>query len=102
MNAGSIDEVEVWLSADDLGRAAIARRSDGLLSIYEHWKLSPDVLANGRFNTEPGYASTWTGENTPSAALNEDREPHAGIFGTVDDARREIQSLPGFAHARLM
>jgi hypothetical protein len=46
MNASSINEVEVWLSADGLGRAAIARRNDGLLCIYVHWKLAPDVLAN--------------------------------------------------------
>jgi hypothetical protein len=102
MNASSINEVEVWLSADELGRAAIARRNDGLLCIYVHWKLAPDVLASGRFNTGPGYASTWTDDNTPLAALYEDIEPNAGIYGTVDDARREIRNLPGFADARLM
>ena len=102
MNASSINEVEVWLSADELGRAAIARRNDGLLCIYVHWKLAPDVLANGRFKIPPGYATTWTDDTTPLAALYEDIEPKAGIYGTVDDARREIQNLPGFADARLM
>ena len=102
MNASSVNEVDVWLSADKLGRAAIARRNDGLLCIYVHWKLEPEVLANGRFKTPPGYATTWSGDNTPLAALYEDIEPKAGIHGTVDDARREIQNLPGFADARLM
>ena len=101
MNASSINEVEVWLSLDGLGRAAIARRNDGLLCIYVHWKLSPDVLASGRFETGPDYATTWADDNTPLAALYEDREPNDGIYGVVDDARREIQNLPGFANARL-
>jgi hypothetical protein len=96
MNARSINEVEVWLSADGLGRAAIARRSDGLLCIYVHWKLAPDMLASGRFKTPPGYAITWIDDDTPLAALYEDIEPKPGIYGTVDDARREIRSLPGF------
>jgi len=101
-NATLINEVEVWLSADGLGRAAIARRDDSLLCIYVHWKLAPDVLANGGFKTPPGYATTWADDNTPLAALYEDIEPKPGIYGTVDDARREIQKLSGFAGARLM
>lgn len=79
MNVGSINEVEVWLLADGLGRAAIARRNDGLLCIYVHWKLAPDVLANGRFKTPPEYATTWIDDNTPLAALYEDIEPKPGI-----------------------
>jgi len=67
MNDMSIKEVEVWLSGDGLGRAAIARRDDGLFCIYVHWKLAPDVLANGRFKTPPGYAITWIEDNTPLA-----------------------------------
>jgi hypothetical protein len=102
MSASSINEVEVWLSACGLGRAAVALRNDGLLCIYVHWKLAPDVLANGRFKTPPGYATTWTDDNTPLAVLYEDIEPKPGIYGVVDDARREIQNLPGFAGARLM
>jgi hypothetical protein len=101
MNTGSIDEVEVWLSVDGLGRAAIARRDDGLLCIYVHWKLAPDVLANGRFKMTQGYATTWADDKTPLVALYEDVEPKPGIYGTFDQARREIQSLPGFAGARL-
>jgi hypothetical protein len=102
MNSSSINEVEVWLSSDGLGRAAIAGRNDGLLCIYVHWKLAPSILANGRFRTGPGYAFTWAEDDTPLAALYEDREPNDGIYGTVDDARREIKNLPGFAGARLM
>lgn len=102
MNSSSINEVEVWLSADELGRAAIARRNDGLLSIYVLWKLASDVLANGRLKTPPGYATTWIDDNTPLASLYEDIEPNAGLYGTIDDARREIQNLPGFAGARLV
>jgi hypothetical protein len=93
--------VEVWLSADGLGRAAIARRIDGLLCIYVHWKLAPDVLADGGFKTPPGYATTWVDDNTPIAALYEDIEPKPGIYGTVDDARRGIRTLPGFSAALL-
>jgi hypothetical protein len=101
MNALSINEVEVWLSGDGLGRASIARRNDALLCIYVHWKLAPDVLANGRFKTPPGYARTWIEDHTPLAALYEDIEPQPGIFGTVDDARREIRTLAGFSGAVL-
>ena len=33
----AIDEVEVYVTPDGLGRAAIVRRSDGFLCIYLHW-----------------------------------------------------------------
>jgi hypothetical protein len=41
----NIDEVEVYVTPDGLGRAAIVQRDDGLLCIYIHWILAESVIA---------------------------------------------------------
>jgi hypothetical protein len=38
-------------------------------------------------------------DETRSSELYEDVEPELGIYGTVEDARRQIQSLQGFSDA---
>jgi hypothetical protein len=40
-------------------------------------------------------------DNTPLAALYEDIEPKPDIYGTIDDARRQIRTLTGFSEALL-
>jgi hypothetical protein len=95
----TIDELEVYLTPDGLGRAAIVRRSDGLLCIYVHWKWSEAVLKT--HNLDAGGRVTWINDNTPPAVLYEDREPESGLYGELDDARRQVRSLPGFSDAVL-
>ncbi len=69
-----IDEVEVHVSEDGDYRAAIVRRADGLFCIYTR-------LIGG-----------WHTDETPVALVYEDCEPAVGIYGTVEDARREVRS----------
>jgi len=72
-----IDEVEAYLSPDGVYRVSIARRTDGYFCIYKR------CLGRG-----------WLTDETPLALIYEDQAPQVGIFGTVDDARREIRSYP--------
>lgn len=95
----SVDEVEVWLTRDGLGRAAIARTEDGEFCIYVHWKLAPEVIAASNLVVRHGYAAKWTDDRTPTAKLYEDIEPQAENYKTLEDARRQIQSLAGFRGA---
>jgi hypothetical protein len=82
----TMDEVEVYVTPDGVYRAAIVRRSDGFFCIYR-WCL-------GR-----GYVE---GSLSESDLYGQYKEPLIGIYGTVDDARRELRSLDGFADASLM
>jgi hypothetical protein len=94
------NEVEVYVTLNGRGRAAIVRRPDGFLCIYKWWKLTQDFLPE-RF--VPSQYPTWTDDPTPPAVLyDEYTEPLIGIHGTVDDARRELRSLPGFEDAALL
>ncbi len=89
------DEVEVYVTSDGHGRAAIVRRGDGLFCIYR-WIWSPEHFALAK-------ATSWIDALIPAADLyDEYKAPLIGIYGTVDDARRELRSLPGFADASLM
>jgi hypothetical protein len=94
----TIAEMEVYLTSSGLGRAAIVRRLDGLFCIYKWAKLPagymPDVFA-------PTTSASWRDDRTPLTELYKDKEPLIGIYGTVDDARRELLSQPGFADAYL-
>jgi len=80
-------EVEVYFSQGGLGRAAIVRRPDGLFCIYVGW-LWPESGMN------------WLGDKCPDIKYDDDSEeaqrPQHGVYGTVDDARREVKSLRGF------
>lgn len=77
-----IDEVEVHFSPDGQYRAAIARRADGRFCIYKRH-----------------IASGWHGDRTPAAIVYQDREPERGIYGTLEDARRELLGRPEMSEA---
>lgn len=94
----TIDEVEVYLTPDGLGRAAIVRRSDGLFSIYVHWMMAQEHR-RGIFAADK--PTSWINDNTPVSDLYEGVPPESGIFGTIDDARRQVRSLRGFSEAVL-
>jgi hypothetical protein len=95
-----IDEVEVHISDDGLGRAAIARRPDGLLCIYKHWKAS-DELHRQLTGSNTGVPR-WHDDKTPLEALYKDVEPEIGLYGDLEDARREIFTMlsldPSYTH----
>jgi hypothetical protein len=94
----AIDEVEVYFTPNGLGRAAIVRRKDGLFCIYVHLKLPLDYLPE---HFTPSTSGSWINDTTPHSELYRDKEPRSGLFGTVDDARREVRSLTGFSDAVL-
>jgi hypothetical protein len=98
-NAMHIDEIEVYVTSDGLGRAAIVRRTDGLYCIYMHWRFPPEYI---RVRTDSHASTSWMDDATPLSELYRDQEPTRSIFGTVEDARRNIRSLPEFAEAVLM
>ncbi len=99
------DEREVYLTSDGLGRAAIIRRSDGLFCIYLIW-LWPDNFELPHF--AKGGATGWASDTAIIAILYEEtpqyegRKPEPGVYGTIDDARRELRSLRGFSEASLV
>lgn len=80
-------EVGVYFSQDGLGRAAIVRRPDGLFCIYVRW-LWPESGMNWLEDKRPDITYGGTSE--------EAQRPLHGVYGTVDDARREVKSLRGF------
>jgi hypothetical protein len=63
----AIDELEVYLTPDGLGRAAIVRRSDGLLCIYVHWKWSEAVLKT--HNLDAGGRTSWINDSTSNRSV---------------------------------
>jgi hypothetical protein len=93
----SIDELEVYITPDGLGRAAIVRRDDGLLCIYVHWKWSESTLK--QLEVAGDSRLSWRDDRTPISMLYEDREPEPSLYGTLDDARRELRGMPRFAEA---
>jgi hypothetical protein len=95
----TIDEVEVCVMANGLGRAAIVRRRDGLFCIYIHYKLPADYMPQ---HFAPSKSDSWVSDRTPKEDLYKDREPSSGLFGTVEDARRHILSMPNFGEAALL
>src|ERR1700733_497769 len=93
----AIDELEVYLTPDGLGRAAIVRRSDGLLCIYLHWKWSEAVLKT--HDLDARGRTSWFNDSTPPAVLYQDRDPEPGLYRALEDARRQVRSLRGFSDA---
>jgi hypothetical protein len=95
----SIDEVEIYHTPSGLGRAAIVRRSDGCFCIYKWIKLPvgylPDVFVDSA-------SANWSEAEISVNDLYADKEPLIGIYGTVDDARRELRTLSGFVDAFLV
>jgi hypothetical protein len=95
----SIDELEVYITPDGLGRAAIVRRNDGLLCIYVHWIWPESVRAALRITGDG--PTNWINDKTPLPTLYKHISPEQGLYGTLDDARRAIKSLRGFSEAAL-
>ena len=80
--AKSIDEWEVYVTPGGRGRAAIARRDDGLFCIYMHWRVS----------------GSWM-DNEPDP--DEVAHPEEGQFGAIELARQQVRKLRGFSDAIL-
>jgi hypothetical protein len=79
-----VDEVEVWDTRDGHRRAAIVRRSDGFFCIYL-WPYFESIQV-ALFYDDPDHPELYA-------------KPEPGIYGTVEDARRELRSLTGFSDA---
>jgi hypothetical protein len=93
-----VDELEIYLTPSGLGRAAIVRRSDGLLCIYVHWLLAEE-FRGGSFAS--GGITSWFNDNTSLSVLYRDKSPERGLYATLEDARAEMHSLRGFSDAIL-
>lgn len=103
-----MDEVEVYVTPDGFGRAGLVRRADGLFCIYVKWKVPNDGRYDGLLVFPPDYLGSWFDDHTPPSILytgssdqEPDQEPERGIYGRLDDARREMRALRGFADAIL-
>ena len=85
-----VNEVEVYVTRDGHGRAAIVRRGDRFFCIFRHVRLS----------------GSWMKDDDPVLLCHDDPDPEqvaqplVGIYGTVDDARKELLSMPVFSDAR--
>lgn len=98
--AQEIDQVEVYVTPDGLGRAAIVRRVDGLLSIYTHWIWASNVRE--AFNVAPGGRTSWLTDRTELRDLYADVEPLPGLYQALDDARVALRGMAGFAEASVL
>ena len=95
-----MDEAEAYITPDGFGRAAIVRRADGRYCIYQHWQWSEETataakVVNWKFidwRTQP-LSLLYDQEDPPT--------PEQGVFGTVEDARKHIRGMQGFADAVL-
>jgi hypothetical protein len=86
-----LEEVEVHYSDDDLGRASIVKRTDGLFCIYKHWKASDELHRQLTGTTEP--VLRWRDDKTQPELLYEDVDPEIGLYGELEDARQEVLRL---------
>jgi hypothetical protein len=86
-----VEEVEIYVTKDGYGRAAIVRRSDGRFCIYKHLRAS----------------GNWMDDDNPALLRYDDPDPAQiarpliGVYGTVADARKELRSMPGYSDAEL-
>lgn len=100
-NWAGINEVEVYVTPNGLGRAAIVRRDDGLLCIYRHWIIEESIRK--ALNLVGEWRTSWlTDQITAPSDLYHDTNPEPGLYGTVEDARRQVKGLPGFSDAERM
>jgi len=93
------EELEVYVTPDGLGRAAIVRRADGLICIYVHWIWAESAQAIS--NIQVGWLTSWWNDPISPVDLYKDATPESGLYGTIDDARRHIAKLSGFSEAIL-
>ena len=80
--ADTIDEWEVYVTPGGRGRAAIARRDDGLFCIYLHWRVSGSWMDD---------------EPNPDEVVH----PEEGQYGAIEGARKQVRRLRGFSDAIL-
>jgi hypothetical protein len=78
----TIDEWEVYVTPGGRGRAAIARRDDGLFCIYLRWRVSGSWMDD---DPDPDEAAP----------------PEEGQYGTIEYAREQLRRLRGFSAAIL-
>jgi hypothetical protein len=95
-----IDEVAVYVTSDGLGRAAIVRRRNGLLCIYEHWLFGE--RAREALSVVGGRTGWLTSEKPTLSDLYGNVEVEPDLYGTLDDAQRQVRSRPGFSEALLI
>ena len=87
------EEVEIYVTADGIYRAAIVRRDDSHFCIYRH---------------ERWDGGSWLTDDDPVRLRYDDPDPEqsvrpeSGVYGTVADARKEIRSFRGFSDAVLV
>ena len=84
-----VDEVEVYVTRNGLGRATIVRRSDGFFCIYRHFRESGNWLKN-----DNAVLLCYDDPDPEQVA-----RPLVGVYGTVGDARKELRSMSGFSDA---
>jgi hypothetical protein len=80
--AHSVEEWEVYVTPGGRGRAAIARRDDGLFCIYLRWRVSGSWMDDDPDPDEVAY-------------------PEEGQYAALEDARRRVRSQRGFSDAIL-
>ena len=83
------------LTPDGLGRAAIVQREDGLYCLVLHW-IWPENTRKA-FNVADIGWTNWGDDKTPLNELYEGVDPEPGLYGSLDEARRAIANLSGFA-----
>lgn len=92
-----IDEREVYISADGLGRAAIAVRPDGFYVVFVNWIWSSSTLES--MNVKNSETDSWINFDVDAQKLYKYNEPVSGILESISDARNFISSLDGFEGA---
>ena len=82
------EEVEVYRSSDGCSRASIVRRPDGFFCIYVFLSAgdSPASMLYGHPDRDD---------------QGDFARPEQGLYGTVEEARREVRTLRGFTDAAL-
>jgi hypothetical protein len=93
-----IEEVEIYVTRDGLGRAAIVREAAARYVIYLHWIWDPRAVAAAGLRIEGGR-TTWIDDKTSVDKLYEDRLPEPGSYHAIDDAPAKVRELPHFSDA---
>jgi hypothetical protein len=89
-----VEEVEIHITPNGLGRAAIVRTNMGFLCIYVRWYLAEERQV-GYGITNPRKMN-WLNYEGPISKLYENAKPSSGLYSNIDDVRREIRGLRGF------
>lgn len=90
----AIEEIEVVISNDGLGRAAIVQRGDGLIQVYLHWLWNDETRQ--RLNVSSSMPRSWHGFKYDPLTFYADAIPELSIYGNVEDARAAIASIAAF------